>query len=163
MSKVLIVEDEPKLAELMAAYLTQAGYEHHHLDRGDIAVDYIKNNKVDFSFADSTDDLDIEAIKKQEPLGLSPIDNTPVFETLAGYMSESALDGDTKKGLKISKIILDKGITVTHIQQLLNDGKTELIEGFISKKKRPFDAFLLMDKKGKVTFDFPPRKSKRNS
>lgn len=123
----------------------------------------LKNNKVDFSFADSTDDLDIEAIKKQEPLGLSPIDNTPVFETLAGYMSESALDGDTKKGLKISKIILDKGITVTHIQQLLNDGKTELIEGFISKKKRPFDAFLLMDKKGKVTFDFPPRKSKRNS
>lgn len=123
----------------------------------------LKNNKVDFSFADSTDDLDIEAIKKQEPLGASPIDNTPVFETLAGYMSESALDGDAKKGLKISKIILDKNITVEHVQQLLGDGKTELIEGFISKKKRPFDAYLLMDKKGKVTFDFPPRKSKRSS
>lgn len=122
----------------------------------------LKNNKVDFSFADSTDDLDIEAIKKQEPLGLSPVDDTPVFETIAGYMSESALDGDAKKGLKISKIILDKGITVENVQQLLTDGKTELIEGFISKKKRPFDAYLMMDKKGKVTFDFPPRKSKRS-
>lgn len=123
----------------------------------------LKNNKIDFSFADSTDDLDIEAIKKQEPLGLSPVDNTPVFETIAGYMSESALDGDAKKGLKISKIILDKAISIENVQQLLTDGKTELIEGFISKKKRPFDAYLMMDKKGKVTFDFPPRKSKRSS
>jgi len=43
---------------------------------------------------------------------------------------------------------------------LLTDGKTELITGFISKKKRPFDAFLLLDKKGKITFEFPPRVKK---
>jgi DNA topoisomerase-3 len=43
---------------------------------------------------------------------------------------------------------------------LLTQGKTELIKGFISKKKRPFDAYLLMDAKGKVTFEFPPRKGK---
>lgn len=52
MSKVLIVEDEPKLAELMGAYLEQAGYEHHHLDRGDVAVNYIKNNAVDIILLD---------------------------------------------------------------------------------------------------------------
>ncbi|MDB4838189.1 response regulator, partial [Marinomonas sp.] len=52
MNKVLIIEDEPKLAELMAAYLKQAGYEYHHLDRGDIAVDYIKSNNVDLILLD---------------------------------------------------------------------------------------------------------------
>ena len=123
----------------------------------------IKNNKIDFSFADSTADLDLDAIKSKPPVGFSPVDKTPVFETPAGYLSESALDGDNKKGLKISKIILEKEITTECIGQLLSNGKTELIEGFISKKKRPFDAYLLLDKKGKITFEFPPRKKKKRS
>lgn len=120
----------------------------------------MNNNKTEFLFADSTDDLDTEAIKKETPIGASPIDGTPVFETPAGYMSESALDGDNKKGLKISKIILSKNIEPKHIAQLLNEGKTELIKGFISKKRRPFDAYLLLGKTGKITFEFPPRKKK---
>lgn len=75
-------------------------------------------------------------------------------------MSGSKLDGDKEKGLQISKIILARAITGDHIRQLLDDGKTELITNFISKKKRPFDAYLLMNKSGKITFEFPPRKKK---
>jgi DNA topoisomerase-3 len=120
----------------------------------------LTNSKIEFLFADSIDDLDIEAIKKSAPLGLSPIDGTPVFETPAAYMSGSTLDGDKEKGLQVSKIILDRAITEDHIRQLLQDGKTELITKFISKKKRPFDAYLLMNKSGKITFEFPPRKKK---
>ncbi len=123
----------------------------------------LKNNKIDFIFADSTADLDLDTIKKQTPIGVSPVDKTPVFETPAGYLSESALDGDTGKGLKIGKIILEKEITVEYVRQLLEKGKTELIRGFISKRKRPFDAYLLLDKKGKITFEFPPRKSRKQS
>ncbi len=52
MSKILIVEDEPKLAELVASYLDQAGYEHRHIDRGDKAADYVKNNQVDLILLD---------------------------------------------------------------------------------------------------------------
>ncbi|PIE59094.1 MAG: hypothetical protein CSA32_05815 [Desulfobulbus propionicus] len=117
--------------------------------------------KVEFIFANSIEDLDIAAIKQSAPLGNSPIDDTPVFETPSGYMSASALDGDTKNGLKISKIILEKPITPENITQLLNDGKTALLTGFISKRKKPFDAYLLLDKKGKITFDFPPRKIRK--
>jgi len=120
----------------------------------------LTNSKIEFLFADSIDDLDIEAIKKSSPLGLSPIDGTPVFATPAAYMSGSKLDGDKENGLQISKIILDRPITEDHISQLLQDGKTELITKFISKKKRPFDAYLLMNKSGKITFEFPPRKKK---
>ncbi len=120
----------------------------------------LTNNKIEFLFADSIDDLDIEGIKKSEPLGLSPVDGSPVFETPAAYMSGSKLDGDKDKGLQVSKIILARAITRDHIRQLLKDGKTELISNFISKKKRPFDAYLLMNKSGKITFEFPPRKKK---
>lgn len=123
----------------------------------------ITNKKVDFMFADSTDDLDIEAIKQGPSLGNSPIDNTPVYETPVGYMSESALDGDDKKGLKIGKIILSKEIQPANINQLLTNGKTELITGFISKKRRPFDAYLLIAKNGKISFEFPPRKPRKKA
>ena len=121
----------------------------------------LKENKIEFIFADSNEDLDIEAIKQSIPLGISPVDGTKVFSTPSAFMSESSLDGDDKKGLRISKIILAKEITEENITQLLTDGKTELIQGFISKKKRPFDAYLLLAKNGTIKFEFPPRKSKK--
>ena len=118
---------------------------------------HIAHSKVEFLFADSTAELDLDEIRRQEPLGESPIDRTKVFETPAGFLSESALEGDQKKGLRISKVILSRQLDREHISQLLADGRTELIGGFISKKKKPFDAFLLLDAKGKLSFEFPPR------
>lgn len=123
----------------------------------------LTNNKIEFLFADSIAELDIDAIKQGEPLGNSPVDGSTVFETPAAYMSASTLDGDKKQGLQISKIILAREITPDHIRQLLTDGKTELINNFISKKKRPFDAYLLLSKAGKISFEFPPRKRKGNN
>ncbi len=121
----------------------------------------LTNNKVDFLFLDSNADIDIDAVKKNGSLGLSPTDQSPVYETPTGYMSESAMNGDDKKGLRISKVILSKTITEDDIKRLLSDGKTSLIKGFISKKRKPFDAYLLLDEKGKISFEFPPRKPRR--
>lgn len=123
----------------------------------------LTKKKIEFLFADSTDALDIESIKQGPPLGPSPLDGAQVFETPAGYMSESALAGDEKKGLKIGKIILSREIQPNHIRQLLSDGKTELIQGFISKKRRPFDAYLVLEKNGKISFEFPPRKQQKQA
>lgn len=39
---ILIVEDEPKLARLLADYLHQAGYATHWLDRGDAVLDWLR-------------------------------------------------------------------------------------------------------------------------
>ncbi len=122
----------------------------------------LTDNKIDFMFADSNADLDIEAIKKGPSLGKSPVDGTRVFSAPMAFMSESALTGD-EKGLKINRVILSKEITEKNIAQLLQEGRTELIEGFISKKRRPFDAYLVLAKNGKVSFEFPPRKAKRKA
>ncbi len=121
----------------------------------------IHNGRIEFIFPESDSQLDTEAIKQSEPLGLSPIDRSPVFDTPAAYVSGSALDGDRERGLRISKMILGKPIAPEQITLLLEEGKTELIKGFISKRRKPFDAYLLLDGKGKLSFEFPPRKQKK--
>ena len=123
----------------------------------------LKDNKIEFLFAGGDGQIDADAVKAGEAFGKSPIDGSPVFATPTAYLSASALDGDDKKGLRINRMILSKEISPDNIRELLRDGKTSLISGFISKKKRPFDAWLLLDKKGKLSFEFPPRESKKRS
>jgi two-component system response regulator BaeR len=52
MSKVLIVEDEPKLAELVADYLKAAGFEAHCVGNGLDAVPWVKANHPDLIVLD---------------------------------------------------------------------------------------------------------------
>ena len=52
MSKVLIVEDEPKLATLVADYLKAAGYEAHCIENGLEAVPWVKANHPDLMVLD---------------------------------------------------------------------------------------------------------------
>ena len=46
-AKILIVEDEPKIRELLNDYLTQSGYQVEMLDEGLAAIDKIKNYQPD--------------------------------------------------------------------------------------------------------------------
>jgi len=39
---VLLVEDEPRIADIQVTYLKQAGLRTHHLLRGDLVVDYVR-------------------------------------------------------------------------------------------------------------------------
>jgi DNA topoisomerase-3 len=52
---------------------------------------------------------------------------------------------------------LQQPIDATQAKKILADGKSDLLEKFISKAGKPFPAYLVMDGKGKITFDFPPR------
>jgi two-component system response regulator BaeR len=52
MSKVLIVEDEPKLASLVADYLKAAGYEAHCIENGLEVVSWVKANAPDLVVLD---------------------------------------------------------------------------------------------------------------
>lgn len=52
MSRVLIVEDEPKLASLVADYLKAAGYEAHCIDNGLEAIPWVKSNQPDLLVLD---------------------------------------------------------------------------------------------------------------
>lgn len=52
-----------------------------------------------------------------------------------------------------------KEITREQAVRLIEQGKTELIQGFTSKKGRPFDAFLVKDD-ARIRWEFPPRAAK---
>lgn len=60
-----------------------------------------------------------------------------------------------KNGCKISfsKELCGKKLTQTQIKQLCEKGKTNKIKGFVSKKKKEFDAVLVL-KDGKIEFSF---------
>jgi DNA topoisomerase-3 len=45
-------------------------------------------------------------------------------------------------------------ISIANARLLLERGRTEKIQGFISKKGKPFDAFLKLEQDGKVNFEF---------
>lgn len=119
-----------------------------------------EKNKVEFVFEDGVDGEKPEIVNP-EPVGNSPVDGTPIFETLASYISQSALDGDATKGLKLNKVILGKALDRENMQKLFTEGRTGLITGFQSSKtRRFFDAYLKMSALGKLQFEFPPREFK---
>jgi len=72
---------------------------------------------------------------------------------------------ESSGGTRIAKTILQNEVTTEQARKLFSDGKTDVIEGFISRKtKRPFSAHLLLDSEtGKLTFEFPPRPAKKKA
>lgn len=116
-------------------------------------------NKIEFVFDDNREGAEVELGAQ---VGVSPLDGAPVFETLTGYVSDSYVKKEPS-GLQLPKILLGKEIPLEAIQKMLTGVgvKTELIKGFRSNKThRTFDAFLYVDKSGKLKFDFPPREFK---
>lgn len=49
---ILVVEDEPKLGQLMVDYLQAANYRTHHLLRGDEVLEWVKNSPPDMILLD---------------------------------------------------------------------------------------------------------------
>jgi DNA topoisomerase-3 len=97
------------------------------------------------------------------PLGKCPKCGGKIFDTEAGYLCEKS-QADTKPcRFKISRDILQQPIEPAQAQKLLATRKTDLLGKFISKAGRPFPAYLVMDDKGKVTFEFPPREGEVES
>ena len=68
-----------------------------------------------------------------------------------------------RKGFTMARTILGKEIGEDILRQVLGNGKSELLSGFVSQRtNRAFDAYLVLDdKKGNVGFEFPPREARQ--
>ena len=93
----------------------------------------------------------------KEPLGKCPKCGGKIFDTEAGYICEKSQVETKPCRFKISRTILEQPIELEQAQKILATGKSDQLDKFISKSGKPFPAFLVMDKKGKVTFEFPDR------
>jgi DNA topoisomerase-3 len=90
-------------------------------------------------------------------VGECPKCSGKVYETETGYLCErSQLDVKPCK-FQIKREIAGRAIQPAEAQKLLQEGRTDLLDKFMSRVGRPFGAFLVMDSKGKVTFEFPER------
>jgi DNA topoisomerase-3 len=91
-------------------------------------------------------------------VGKCPKCGGQVFDTEAGYICENSQRLEKRCTFKpIGKTILEQPIDAVQAAKVLKDKKSDVLEKFISKSGKPFPAFLVMDKKGKITFEFPER------
>ncbi|HEY1182242.1 MAG TPA: topoisomerase C-terminal repeat-containing protein, partial [Rhodocyclaceae bacterium] len=77
------------------------------------------------------------------------------------YICEKAVGASRACDFRSGKIILQQEIDRTQMKKLLDEGKTDLLKGFISNRtKRKFSAFLVRQPDGKTGFEFEPRPAK---
>ncbi len=92
------------------------------------------------------------------PLGKCPRCGSRVFEGPTHFVCEKSQAGKRPCKFSVGKTILQQPVEPAQVQKLLAGEKTELLTKFVSSKTgRPFQAYLTLDDKGKISFDFPPR------
>ncbi len=123
----------------------------------------IKNFKLEFDFGQNDESEDGEGVDftGQTALGHCPKCNGGVYEMGLAYVCEHSVAKPKTCDFRSGRIILQQEILPEQMAKLLNDGKTDLLPGFVSQRtRRPFKAFLVRGKDGKVSFEFEERKAK---
>src|SRR5438876_11280018 len=92
----------------------------------------------------------------KEPVGKCPKCGGKIFETENSYICERSQADRKPCKFKLTKTILGLDIPKEQAQKLLTTGKTDLLDNFISKRGRPFSAYLKLED-GKVGFEFPEK------
>jgi DNA topoisomerase-3 len=106
-----------------------------------------------------------ESAEKVDFTGLTPLGPCPkcgarVFEQPMAYVCENSVNDPRTCDFRSGRVILQRPIEREEIQKLLATGRTDLLHRFISRKGRPFSAFLVRGADGKVGFEFAPRAGK---
>lgn len=115
--------------------------------------------KQSFDFGDSSD----AESQKIDPATATLVGACPVcgkgtvYDTGNAYVCDHSVGPEKSCTFRMGKVILQREIPIEQVRKLLEAGKTDLIPRFISKKGRPFSAYLKLEN-GKVGFEFEPRK-----
>ncbi len=121
---------------------------------------------VAFDFDDGTQDDDVDP-QRCDQLGPCPKCAAMVLDTPRRYVCPNGLGDKPACDFRISRQILNRPINADEVRQLLSKGKTDLLEGFVSKKnRRRFAARLTLDLSsgsGTFGFEFATRKPDMDS
>jgi len=120
--------------------------------------------KAEFDFGQGAEGKDGEGeapdFSGQEALGACPKCGAHVFEQSMAYVCEKSVGPQRSCDFRSGRIILQRPIEREQMLKLLSTGRTDLLNRFISRKGRPFSAFLVRGADGKVGFEFAPRASR---
>jgi DNA topoisomerase-3 len=123
-------------------------------------------HKLEFDFGQAR--LEEEAanppdFSSQQSLGACPKCGARVFEHGAVYVCEKAVGADRGCDFRSGKMILQQPVEREQMQKLLATGRTDLLTRFISKRGRPFKAYLAKTKEGRVGFEFEARAPRKTA
>ena len=127
------------------------------------------NWKLEFDFGDdrkAEETGELVDLSDSPPLGACPKCGAPVREHGSSYVCEKAVPTAAQPtpscDFKSGKVILQQPVAPEQMAKLLAEGKTDLLDKFVSMRtRRSFKAFLVWDAEaGKVNFAFEPRASK---
>ena len=80
-----------------------------------------------------------------------------MFEAGNAYVCERAVGPDRSCDFRSGRTILQRPIERAQMEKLLTTGKTDLLPFVSARTRRPFSAFLVRQKDGKVGFEFEAR------
>ncbi len=109
------------------------------------------NWKTELDFGDKVD------ISTLSPIWVDEKTGAELCEAGPNFLLREKQGEEWKQTFRVGKLMCQKAITQENAIQLVSVGKTDLIEGFTSKKGRPFDAYLKRND-ARITWEFPPRK-----
>ena len=101
-------------------------------------------------------------VNELTPFWTDPKTGAELCEAPTSYILREREGDGWKEIFKVGRLMCQKPVTREHAIQLVERGKTDLIEGFTSKKNRPFDAFLIRQG-AKINWEFPPRKPREGA
>jgi DNA topoisomerase-3 len=121
--------------------------------------------KLEFDFGQSRDDDEANAepvdFSGQPALGPCPKCGSAVHEHGLSYVCEKSVGPERSCDFRSGKIILQQEIAPEQMRKLLDEGRTDLLQGFVSQRtRRKFKAFLVRGADGKIGFEFTPRPGK---
>lgn len=115
--------------------------------------------KLEFDFGQNDDDdkepVDFSALTS---LGNCPKCGGRVFEHGMNFVCEKSVGPEKTCDFRSGKVILQQEISQAQFAKLLSEGKTDLLDGFVSSRtNRKFKAYLAKQADGKIGFEFEPR------
>ncbi|MEK9775190.1 MAG: DNA topoisomerase, partial [Quisquiliibacterium sp.] len=118
-------------------------------------------SKLEFDFGQSGDQSEAAEpvdFSGQQALGNCPKCARPVFEHGMFYVCEKSVGPDRSCDFRTGKIILQQEVSREQAAKLLDEGRSDLLTGFISSRtRRKFKAYLVRGADGNVGFEFQAR------
>lgn len=118
--------------------------------------------KLEFDFGQNdNDDTETVDFSGHTAVGPCPKCGSNVFEHGMNYVCEKSVGAGKTCDFRTGKMILQQEISAEQVGKLLNAGRTDLLDGFVSSRtNRKFKAFLVKQEGGKIGFEFEPRPEK---
>jgi DNA topoisomerase III len=121
-------------------------------------------HKLEFDFGNANDgEENGEPVdfSQQESFGPCPKCNSNVFTHGNSYVCEKSVGPAPSCDFKTGMMVLQQSISADQIRKLLANGRTDLLDGFVSNRtRRKFKAYLVKTPEGKIGFEFEVRAPK---